>query len=145
MNNFQNSLKNDVTIVKSMPKHGSYVVSSTKQLLTIKAYNDWNMETVFSYCQSFKEQASTLTHDNWSSLIDLSDWGLGPPEMLNELQKLNLWSEAHKQNYVAIITKCSLQQQFLIKSHQVFKETQAKFFDNEADALSWLSDKIQAN
>ncbi len=145
MNNSHISMVKNTEIIKTMPKHGSYVISSTKQLLTIKAYNDWNIETVISYCQSFKKEAMKIKNQPWSCLIDLSEWSLGPPEMLFELQKLHLWSEANNQLLEAVITKDSLQKQFFLKSHQAFKNTQSRFFDNKEDALFWLSSATMFN
>ncbi len=139
MSNFQNSIETNSNIFKTMPNHGSYVINTIDQLLTIKAYNDWNMETVFSYCQSFKKEAMKIKSQHWSCLVDLSEWSLGPPEMIYELQKLKRWSTENNQMIEAIVINSSLQKQFLLKSCQAGINSQSRFFDNKAEALYWLS------
>ena len=61
--------------------------------------------------------------------------------MLNELKKLNIWSEKNNQKFEAVIVKNSVQKHFLQNSHQAFNSIETKFFDNHDDALSWLSKK----
>ncbi len=124
---------------ETMPLHGSYSISSNNQILTVKAYDEWNTETVTSCCEAFKAEAKKLMHENWSCLVDLSEWELGPPGMLREINKLNVWSEENKQVFEAVVVKNSVQQHFLENSHKVFNTIESKFFDNHDDALSWLS------
>jgi hypothetical protein len=129
---------------KVMQKHGSYSISSNNQILTIKAYDDWNVETVISFCKTFKEEAKKLMHSSWSCIVDLSEWELGPPEMLDEIRNLNIWSEKNNQCFEAVIIKDSLQRHLLEKTHTVFENIQSQFFDNHADALCWLSTSRRA-
>jgi len=124
---------------KTLPKHGSYSIAIDNQVLTVKAYDAWNMETVVSYFKKFKVQAEKLKHENWSCIVDLSHWELGPPEMLDEIKKLNIWSEENNQKFKAVIVKDAVQEHFLEGAHMVFSQTQSNFFDNHADALFWLS------
>jgi len=132
----ENSHKNHI---RTMPQHGKYSISTNNQLLTVKAYDDWNIETVISCFDAFRDQVKTLKHESWSCLVDLSQWNLGPPEMLNEIKKLNIWSEKNNQKFEAVIVKDSVQKHLLQNSHQAFNSIKSKFFDNHDDALSWLS------
>ena len=77
--------------IKTFSKHGSYSITLHNQVLTVKAYDAWNIETVISYFIEFKVQAEKLKHKSWSCIIDLTHWELGPPEMLNEMKKLNIY------------------------------------------------------
>jgi hypothetical protein len=139
MRNFQNPISKNTDVTKTMPNHGSYVINTKNQLLTIEAYNDWNMETVVSYCQSFKKEAMKIKSQHWSSLVDLSEWSLGPPEMILELQKLKRWSGENNQIIEAIVINSALQKQFLLRSCQAGNNSQSRFFDNKAEAIHWLS------
>jgi len=132
----ENTHKNHI---RTMTQHGKYSISTNNQLLTVKAYDDWNIETVISCFEVFRDQAKTLKHESWSCLVDLSEWDLGPPEMLNEIKNLNIWSEKNNQKFEAVIVKNSVQKHFLQNSHQAFNGIESKFFDNHDDALSWLS------
>jgi len=125
--------------INEMKNHGSYSITAEDQIVTIKAYDDWNIETVISCCNTFKEEAKKLIHSSWSCIVDLSEWGLGPPEMLDEIKKLNIWSEENNQSYEAVIIKDSLQQQLLENTHSVFNNTQSQFFDNHDEAFHWIS------
>lgn len=122
-----------------MQTHGSYTISSDNQILTMKAYDEWNIETVISCCNIFKEEAKKLMHSSWSCIVDLSEWELGPPEMLDEIKNLNIWSEKNNQRFEAVIIKNPLQQQLLENTHTVFENIQSQFFDNHDDAIGWLS------
>jgi len=123
----------------TMPLHGKYSISVNEQVLTVKAYDDWNIETVIACFEAFRDQAKKLMHESWSCLVDLSQWNLGPPGMLNEIKKLNVWSEKNNQKFEAVIVKDSVQKHLLQNSHQAFNSIESKFFDNHDDALSWLS------
>lgn len=116
-----------------------YTISSDNQILTMKAYDEWNIETVISCCNTFKEEAEKLMHSSWSCLVDLSEWELGPPEMIDEIKNLNIWSEKNNQHFEAVIVKNSLQQQLLENTHTAFDYIQSQFFDNHDDAICWLS------
>jgi len=124
---------------KTMPLHGKYSISINNQVLTVKAYDEWNIETVISSCEAFRVEAKKLMHKSWSCLVDLSEWELGPPGMLDEIKGLNIWSEKNNQAFEAIIVKNSVQKHFFENSHEVFKNIKYKFFDNHDDALCWLS------
>ncbi|ALO35295.1 hypothetical protein CMT41_11610 [Colwellia sp. MT41] len=124
---------------KTLSQHGSYSITIHNQVLTVKAYDAWNIETAISCLKEFKVQAEKLKHKSWSSIIDLTHWELGPPEMLNGMKKLNIWSEKNNQKFEAVIVKNSVQEHLLEVSHITFSNTQSNFFDNHNDALSWLS------
>ncbi len=124
---------------KTMPLHGKYSISINNQVLTIKAYDEWNIETVISCCEAFRVEAKKLMHKSWSCLVDLSEWELGPPRMLDEIKKLNMWSENNNQTFEAVIVKNSVQKQLLENTHEAFESIESKFFDNHDDALFWLS------
>lgn len=135
----------EIASIKKMPKHGSYSITTHKQILTMKAYDEWNIETVISCCRSFKIKANKLKHKNWACLVDLSEWELGPPEILHEIKKLNVWSEKNNQTFEAVVIKNALQRQLLEITHMAFNNIQAKFFDNHHDALSWLATSQRAS
>lgn len=122
-----------------MKKHGSYIINSQNQILIMKAYNSWNLETTISCCENFKVEANKIKHKEWSCLVDLSEWDLGPIEMLNEIKKLNIWSEKNNQKFEAVIVKNALQQHVLEKSQIVFTDVKTEFFDNHKKALDWLT------
>ena len=65
----ENSHKNQI---RTMPQHGKYSISTNNQLLTVKAYNDWNIETVISCFKKFKVKVKKLMNESWSCLVDLS-------------------------------------------------------------------------
>ena len=129
--------------IKTMPLHGKYSISINNQVLTMKAYDEWNIETVISCCEAFRVEAKKLMPKSWSCLVDLSEWELGPPGMLSEIKKLNIWSEKNNQAFEAVIVRDSVQEHFLEKSHEAFKSVESKFFDNHDDALCWLSNSLR--
>lgn len=125
--------------IGTLKQHGSYEISSNNQVLTMKAYNEWNIETTLSCCKAFKAEVHKISHKGWSCLVDLSDWDMGPIEMIKEIHALNIWSEKNNQKFEAVIVKNSLQKHILEKSQTVFTAVRSDFFGNESNALRWLS------
>ncbi len=125
--------------INAMNNHGSYSITTDSQIATIKAYDAWNIETVLSFCEAYKAEVKNIIHRSWSCIVDLSEWELGPPGLLNEIKKLNIWSEENNQSYEAVIIKDSLQQQLLESTQSVFNNTQSQFFDNYDEAFHWIS------
>jgi hypothetical protein len=123
-----------------MGEHGHYILSSENQILTLKASGAWNIETVKSCCEAFKDAVEQLKEQSWSCLFELTDWELGPPEMWNEIIALNHWSEVNNKKLEAVVITNNIQKFFFEKSHKNYVKTQPKIFDSEVAARLWLSD-----
>lgn len=75
----------------------------------------------------------------WSCLVELSEWGLGLPEIWHLIKKSNALSEQNNHFFEAVVVKTLFKKHILINSHAAFKNVPSEFFDNHDEALSWLS------
>ncbi|WP_286262647.1 hypothetical protein [Thalassotalea atypica] len=122
-----------------MDEHGGYSLSSENQVVTLRATGAWNIETVNSCCKAFKATVEQIKNQSWSCIIELSDWELGPPEMWTEIIALNIWSEVNNKKFEAVVITNNVQRYFFEQLHKTFINAQAKFFNNEIDAITWLN------
>lgn len=123
-----------------MQEHGSFEIKLVGQVLVIKAYNDWNLETVLRLCDECKILSSQIIDEPWAGIIDLSCWELGTPAIWEAIEELDAWINQNNYKYEAVIINSSLQKKLLERSHEVLSNTETKFCKDIDEAFSWLSD-----
>jgi len=123
-----------------MQEHGSFEVKLVGQVLVIKAYDTWNVETVLRLCDECKSLTSQIIDEPWAAIIDLSCWELGTPEIWEPISKLDAWINENNYKYEAVIINSILQKILLERSHEVLSNAETRFCKDINEAFSWLSD-----
>ncbi|GGA77731.1 hypothetical protein GCM10011369_19570 [Neiella marina] len=124
-----------------MKQHGSYQLELRDRTIIVRFTAAWNRETAESMCRDFLELAQTLAAKPWACLVDLRDWGLGGPEVMEPIFEVNHWCAANNQQFEAVVCSKQLQQFFIQQLHTALPNTESRFFETEAEALDWLNDK----
>ncbi|MDA8622168.1 hypothetical protein N9L48_05925 [Psychrosphaera sp.] len=122
-----------------MQEHGSFEINIIDQTIVVNCYGSWNHETVKRMCNEYKEHALQINDKDWACLVDLSQWELATPEMWNEIQKLNEWSNNNNQKFEAVICSLYIQKTLMEQSHTVLTNVETKFCDNIEQAYAWLN------
>lgn len=122
-----------------MQEHGSFEMEIVDQTLVIKCFDAWNIETVLRLCNEFKELAETLNEKPWACIVDMSQWELATPEMWDEINKLNQWTNSNNQKYEAVICSVCIQEILMKGSHSALTNVETKFCENIDEAYEWLS------
>ena len=124
-----------------MQEHGSFELSLCGQILIIKAYDSWNVETATRFAVEYKKLALQICDRPWVELVDLSQWFLGTPEIWSQVDSVNEWSNQNNKQYEAVIYCLSLQEALLKRSEISLSNVESAFFKNEKDARAWLFEK----
>ncbi len=122
-----------------MQEHGSFDLKLVGQVLVIKPYDSWNLETALRFCDECKKLASQISNQPWAVLSDLSHWDLSTPDTWEPINELNTWANEHNCQYEVVITTSPIQTELLTKSHEVSTNAQTKFFQDINDGFNWLS------
>ena len=71
-------------------------------VMTIKGVMD--LEVALRLMLDARIQLTDFPHDHWASLIDLTEWGLHPPEIISFIREFENWAEENGQLAEAAIT-----------------------------------------
>jgi hypothetical protein len=123
-----------------MKEHGSFEIKLVGQVLVIKAYDAWNLETVLRLCDECSHLISQIKDEPWATIVDLSCWELGTPDIWKPVEELNVWANDKNYKYQAVIISFNLQETMLKKTHEVLTHTEKKFCKDTDEAFRWLSD-----
>ncbi|MEI6895948.1 MAG: STAS/SEC14 domain-containing protein [Psychromonas sp.] len=125
-----------------MQEHGFFKIEIIKQTLSVEYFDAWNIETALRYCAEFKYLAEKINNNPWACLLDLSQWELGILEMMDEVRKLNEWTNINNQKYEAVVCRLSLQKWLMASTHRALTNVEIRFFDNRKEAQDWLNSVI---
>lgn len=107
-------------------------------VLTIKGVMD--VEIALRLLLEARVQLTNLPHDHWASLVDLTNWGLHPPEIVEFIREFQVWAEENGQlAEAAVINKSVLKEMArneLVKG--VRKTVHQEYFEDKAGAIDWL-------
>ena len=68
------------SMVQAMKKHGSYSIEREQNILTIRIYDAWNVETSNELWKKIIVIGERFNGKPWAILCDLRKWGLSTPE-----------------------------------------------------------------
>ena len=60
-----------------------------------KIFGVWRMQTAIDYHEQFKRDLEPLTKKPWVRVVDLVNWRMGTPEMVDEIAKHMRWCREH--------------------------------------------------
>ena len=121
-----------------MLEHGYFKIEVIDQILIVRCFESWNIETVIKMCQEFKKHAEEINDKPWACLVDLSQWELSCPQMWDEIEKLNRWSNENQQKYEAVVCTMSIQQTLMKASQTELTNVESQFFEDIEHAFHWL-------
>ena len=83
----------------------SFETGITNRMMYSKIYGVWNKETAEAYVAELKKEAKSLvdTNQQWSKLVDLSNWKTVHPEVIAVIGTLNQWCRNHKMEWTVYI------------------------------------------
>lgn len=121
-----------------MNEHGSYRMELIDQVLVLRAYGAWNLETTQRWSEEYLALADKLKAEPWACLVDLTEWGCGPQECIPCVDKVNEWGNVNNQSYEVVICQSLFQQKILKGVHQKLSNVETEFFQDESQAWQWL-------
>jgi hypothetical protein len=107
-------------------------------VLTIKGVMD--MEVALRLLLEAKIQLTKLNTKHWASLMDLSEWGLHPPEIVEFMREFQTWAEENGQlAEAAVVNKSVLKIMARNKLIQGTRKTvHQEYFETKPEAIEWL-------
>ncbi len=125
--------------IKNKPD-GSYTVSTNGRtvLLTIKGVVD--MEFALRLMLEIKIVVTENGFEHWATLVDLCEWGLHPPEIVEFIHEFNQWAEKNGQiAEAAVVDKSVLKYIAREKLVSKFrKKIHQEYFEKKTEAIEWL-------
>lgn len=125
--------------VHTLP-YGTYSIDVKGRtiVLTIKGVVD--MEVALRFMLDFKIQVTELGEKHWASLVDLSEWGLHPPEVVYFLDEFEDWAKNNGQIAEAAVVDASvlkvMARDKLVAPHR--DKVHQEYFQKKAVAEEWL-------
>lgn len=124
-------------------EHGGYDFEVIGQVLIMRPSGAWNFETAERCCREYKEIAKTLNHKPWACLVNLLSWEMGTPDIWPEIDRVNHWADQNNERFEAVVCSTSVQTYMLEQTYDKFTNVQTEFFENEKNALDWLTVSLQ--
>lgn len=113
-------------------------IKGRTMVLTIKGVMD--VEVALRLLLEARLLLTDLPHDHWASLVDLTQWGLHPPEIIDFIREFQIWAEKHGQlAEAAVVDKSVLKvmaRNSLLKGTR--KTVHQEYFENKNGAIEWL-------
>ena len=113
-------------------------IKGRTMVLTIKGVMD--AEVALRLLLEARLLLTDLPHDHWASLVDLTQWGLHPPEIIDFIREFQMWAEEHGQlAEAAVVNKSVLKvmaRDSLLKGTR--KTVHQEYFENKNGAIEWL-------
>jgi hypothetical protein len=99
-----------------------------------------DMEMALRYMLEFKIKVTELAEPYWASLVDLSSWGLHPPDIVHFIHEFHDWAEQNGQLAEAAVVNSSvlkvMARNKLIEKRG--KMVHQEYFKTHAEAVEWL-------
>lgn len=120
--------------------HGAYTVDLKGRTLVLTIIGIVDMEMALRFMLEAKIQLSKLSHNHWASLVDLSEWGLHPPEIVEFIREFETWAEENGQLAEAAVVNQSvlkiMARNKLIEGTR--KTVHQEYFVSREAAVEWL-------
>ncbi|GAA6134685.1 hypothetical protein NBRC116188_14740 [Oceaniserpentilla sp. 4NH20-0058] len=120
---------------------GGYDVDISGRTLLLNVRGVIELETALRFMLQAKVLISQLPHNHWASLVDLTEWGLHPPEVVEFIHEFQNWAEDNGQlAEAAVVNKSVLKIMAREKDAQFRRNKTVKqeYFDKRSEAENWL-------
>ena len=120
--------------------HGNCVIGLKGRTLVLTINGIVDMEMALRFMLEAKIQLSKLPHNHWASLVDLRDWGLHPPEIVEFIKEFETWAEENGQlAEAAVVNKSVLKIMARNKLIEGTRKTvHQEYFVTKDAAIEWL-------
>jgi len=121
--------------------HGHYDIEIRGEVFIARFYQTWNLEGVKCFFEEYKSLVHKKSFKKFGVLSDLRLFEGGPPDVLGYFEEMAEWAKTHGQ-----IARAQLSGSDLI-SHMIHQASEdktlfsIKTFNDETQALAWLSDQ----
>lgn len=113
-------------------------IKGRTMVLTIKGVMD--VEVALRLLLEARLLLIGLPHEHWASLLDLTEWGLHPPEIIEFVREFQVWAEENGQLAEAAVINKSVLKVMVRNSllEGTRKTVHQEYFDNKNGAIEWL-------
>mgnify|MGYP003384429990 FL=1 len=113
-------------------------IKGRTMVLTIKGVMD--VEVALRLLLEARLLLIDLPHEHWASLLDLTEWGLHPPEIIEFVREFQVWAEENGQLAEAAVINKSVLKVMVRNSllEGTRKTVHQEYFDNKNGAIEWL-------
>ena len=122
-------------------EHGSFEIEVINQVVVLRSFGAWNVETAIHMRNDFQQIASKIANRPWACLVDLRSWELGGPEIWSPIERLNMWCDQNNQKLEAVVCSLLIQKHLLENAQKALLHSETEFFDNINKAKIWLNTK----
>ncbi|WP_426414689.1 hypothetical protein [Aestuariirhabdus sp. LZHN29] len=124
-----------------MREHGTYEMGVYDQIITLKVFGAWNLETTKRWCSEYRDHIQAVKSNPWARIIDLTFWQLTTPDVWEIVDDVNIFANDNNQKYEVVICPLSIQKEILGRAHQVLTNVEIEFCDSLPEAYQWLARK----
>jgi len=119
---------------------GGYDLDLHDQTLFLTIRGVVEVELALRFIVQAKILLAQISGKSWASLVDLSDWGLHPPEVVEFLREFQQWAEDNGQiTEAAVVNESVLKVMARDKLLQSRKKTvHQEYFKTKPEAEEWL-------
>lgn len=125
--------------IHSLP-YGSYSLDVKGRTLVLTIQGVVDVEVALRLMLDVKIKVTELNEPHWASLVDLSDWGLHPPEVVSFIDEFEEWAKNNGQlAEAAVVNKSVLKEMArnrLVSEHRTL--VHQEYFHDKAMAIDWL-------
>ena len=119
--------------------HGGHKFSVHNQIITIKAYDAWNLEHTQDYFEAFKTLVNELNLEKWGVLVDFRFFKGSTPEVIQFFNsKIIPWSIENGQVARAHLTKDPINKYFVEQSAKENTSLPIAIFETQEEAFKWF-------
>lgn len=119
---------------------GGYDIALDGQVLLLNIRGVIEVEIVLRFMLQAKVLVDQLPANHWASLVDLSEWGLHPPEVVAFMHEFQQWAEENGQlAEAAVVNKSVLKIMAREKvAEEGWKTVHLEYFETKPAAQEWL-------
>lgn len=125
--------------IHSLP-YGSYSLDVKGRTLVLTISGVVDVEVALRFMLEFKVKVAELNERYWAVLMDLSDWGLHPPEVVAFIDEFEIWAKNNGQlAEAAVVNKSVLKEMArnrLVEEHRTL--VHQEYFHDKSMAIDWL-------
>ena len=119
---------------------GSYSLDAKGRTIILTLIGVVDMEIALRLMLDIKILVTEKKYEYWAALVDLSQWGLHPPEIVEFIHEFHEWAGQNGQlAEAAVVDKSVLKvmaRNKLIKNFR--KSVHQEYFEDKAEAIEWL-------
>ncbi len=117
---------------------GRFQLQLTGNLLVLTAAGRFTRPLMLQLMAEVRTLIAPLAGTRWGSLLDLSDWGPLPPDLVPLVQELNRWCCEQGMAAEAVVIRGALAQAASWRDGDA-ERAPTRYFASQQEARSWLA------